>query len=74
MNQSVLIGLSLIAVAAFHLIPAYFTGEIPSRWPFYPLTRTSRPIRYRITIGTFVIGAVAGVCILVAHAAHIASL
>lgn len=56
------VGLALIAVAAFHLIPAALTGEIP--------TTTSRRIRrheteFWITCGVFSVAAAIGLGLVV---------
>ena len=54
MTQILFVGLGFMAVAAFHLIPALRTGEIPSRWPVYPLTREAKPVQYQITFSVFI--------------------
>lgn len=54
MSQSVFIGAALIAVSAYHLIPAILTGEIPATWPVKPLTRSGKPKEFWVTFGAMV--------------------
>ena len=53
MQQSIFMGVSFIAVSAFHLIPAILSGEIPARWPVKPLTRSGKPKQFWATISVF---------------------
>jgi len=60
-----ILGIALIVVSLYHLVPAITTGEIPARWPFAPLTKETRPQHYKITFAVFSIAAVAGVILLI---------
>ena len=68
MKQIIFVGLALIAVSAFHLIPAVRSGEIPSRWPVNPLTREAKPIQFRIAFGVFLAAGLAGLLIVMVAA------
>ena len=74
MNQGVFVGLGLIAVAAYHLLPAVLTRTIPSNWPIKPLSRDAKPEQYRITFGVFAITGLVGLGILLAALARMAGL
>jgi hypothetical protein len=60
------VGLALVAVAAYHLIPAFTTGTIPTRRKGRPLRQAAKPEEYRITFGVFMAAAVVGLGILLA--------
>ena len=60
-----LLGIALIVVSLFHLIPAITTGEIPARWPFARLTKETQPRHYKITVAVLSIAAVAGAILLI---------
>ncbi|WP_114229091.1 MULTISPECIES: hypothetical protein [Sphingomonas] len=64
MNQQVFVGAALIGVSAFHLIPAWLTGKIPSNWPFDDLTDEAQTFHYRSTVAVFSCVGIAGVIIL----------
>jgi len=64
MDQQTFGGFALIGVAAFHLIPAWRTGEISSRWPYHPLTRETQPARFRRTVLVFSVAALIGAAML----------
>jgi hypothetical protein len=66
MTQVEFAGLGLVSVAAYHLIPAVMTGAIPTRWPFAPLRRNTKPDEFRITFGAFWIAGVIGLGLLLA--------
>lgn len=53
MREGVFIGLALVGVSAFHLIPAVLVGEIPARWPVKPLTRDGKPEQFWMTFSVF---------------------
>ena len=63
-----------MGVAAFHLVPAVLTGEIPSKWPVYPLTREAKPEQYRITFGVFLAAGAVGVAVTIAALLRMAGL
>ena len=66
MNQVEFAGLTLVGLAAYHLIPAVSTGTIPTRWPFKPLRRAENPEEYPTTFAVFWVAAVGGLGILLA--------
>lgn len=65
MTQTLFVGLGFMAVAAFHLVPALRTGEIPSRWPVYPLTREAKPVQYQVTFSVFLAVGLIGLIITI---------
>lgn len=54
------VGIGLVAVGLFHIIPALVTGEIPARWPVAPLRKDNKPSEYNITFGVFAAAAIFG--------------
>ncbi|MEP9359311.1 hypothetical protein [Sphingomonas sp. KR3-1] len=70
MTTTEFVGLALIGVAAFHLVPAIATGTIPSNWPVRPLTGEAKPTQYRITFGVFAVAGLLGIALLLASLAH----
>lgn len=72
MSGGMFLGLALIGVSAFHLVPALLTGRIPSKWPVYPLTREAKPVEYRITFGVFLIAGAVGLGLMLAGLTQIA--
>ena len=67
MIESAKVGLDLIAFSAFALVPAAYSGEIPSNWPFRPLTRAKRPISYRLTVIVCTIQGLIGLMLVAAN-------
>lgn len=59
-----LLGVALIVVSLYHLIPAIGTGEIPARWPVAPLRKDNKPKEYQITFVVFSAALAAGAILL----------
>ena len=53
MNQVEFAGLTLVGLAAYHLIPAVSTATISTRWPFKPLRRAESPEECQTTFAVF---------------------
>lgn len=64
MTEWEFVGLGLMVVSAFHLIPAILTGTIPSRWPVRPLTRDGKPEQFKATFRVFLCTGFVGTMIL----------
>ena len=59
------IGIALIAVAAYHLVPALMRGRMPRTGARF-FTRDERPTEFRITVGVFTAAAIIGLVLVVA--------
>ena len=60
------IGLGLIVVGLFHVIPALVTGKIPARWPIAPLRKDNKPDQYKTTFAVFVTAIIGGAILVTA--------
>ena len=58
------IGVALIAVAAYHLVPALMRGRIPRTGGRF-FTRDERPTEFRITVWVFTGAAIIGLVLVV---------
>ena len=65
MNGTLGVGLALILVAAFHLIPAALTGSIPTTTS-RRIRRDERPAEFRTTCFVFSTAAIVGLGLVIA--------
>lgn len=65
MNPHFGVGLALILVAAFHLVPAFTKGQIPKTMG-KPLSKAEHPTEFLITTCVFSAAALAGAMLIIA--------
>lgn len=66
MTTAEFVGLGLVGVAAYHLIPALMTNTIPTTRRGRPLRSADKSSEYRITLGVFLAAGLLGTGILIA--------
>jgi hypothetical protein len=64
------VGLGLIVVGLFHVLPGLVVGEIPARWPVSPLRRDNKPQEFAITLGVFIAAIILGIGLVGASLLH----